>query len=121
MIYPTVRDRVAARATQFTGNMNKAGQNAYEGNMMNSGLQFMGWAHRWLGITTGSRVFNKADKAELRPWQLLMYGIPGGHAGYGVLESMLHKDPKTKDIIVKGMAGTSNHTIASVFSGEDVN
>src|SRR3546814_19033386 len=61
MIDPTVRDRVAARATQFTGNMNKAGQNAYDGNMLNIGLQFMGWAHRWLGITTGSRVFNKAE------------------------------------------------------------
>src|SRR3546814_12761755 len=86
MIDPTVRDRVAARATQFTGNMNKAGQNAYEGNMLNIGLQFMGWAHRWLGITTGSRVFNKADKAKLWTWQLLMYGITGGYAGYGVFE-----------------------------------
>src|SRR3546814_15943184 len=100
--------------------MNKAGQNAYEGNMLNIGLQFMGWAHRWLGITTGSRVFNKADKAKLWTWQLLMYGIPGGYAGYGVFESMLPKDPKTKDIIVQGLAGASYNKIASVISGEDV-
>src|SRR3546814_5497937 len=99
--------------------MNKAGQNAYEGNMLNIGLQFMGWAHRWLGITTGSRVFNKADKAKLWTWQLLMYGIPGGYAGYGVFESMLPKDPKTKDIIVQGLAGASYNKIASVIRSEE--
>src|SRR3546814_9956132 len=58
--------------------------------------------------------------AKLWTWQLLMYGIPGGYAGYGVFESMLPKDPKTKDIIVQGLAGASYNKIASVISGEDV-
>src|SRR3546814_5701257 len=49
-----------------------------------------------------------------------MYGIPGGYAGYGVFESMLPKDPKTKDIIVQGLAVASYNKIASVISGEDV-
>src|SRR3546814_15790215 len=33
---------------------------------------------------------------------------------------MLPKDPKTKDIIVQGLAGASYNKIASVISGEDV-
>src|SRR3546814_7091195 len=57
--------------------------------------------------------------AKLWTWQLLMYGIPGGYAGYGVFESMLPKDPKTKDIIVQGLAGASYNKIASVIRSEE--
>lgn len=117
---PAVRDWIAAEATNFTGNMNRAGQNAYEANALNVGLQFMGWAHRWGGIMTGNRVITKAEKTRLWAWQVLIYGIPGGYAGYGLFDSMLPDDPKTKDIIVQGLAGATYNKIASVVSGEDV-
>lgn len=114
------RDRVASLATNFTGNMNKAGQNAYEGNALNVGLQFMGWAHRWAGIMTGSRVFTKSEKARLWGWQLLMYGMPGGYAGYGMFQHFLPDDPHTKDQIVQGLVGATYNKIASITSGEEV-
>lgn len=117
---PAVRDWVAAEGTNFTGNMNRAGQNAYEGNALNIGLQFMGWAHRWAGIMTGNRVISKAEKTRLWGWQLLMYGLPGGYAGYGALQALLPDDPKARDAITQGLIGATYNKIASVTSGEDV-
>lgn len=115
-----VADEVAATATNFTGNMNKAGQNPYEANTLSIGLQFMGWAHRWAGIMTGNRIFSKGDKAKLWAYTLALYGIPGGLAGYGMFQSILPDDPDTRDTIIQGLAGAAYNKIASVISGEDI-
>lgn len=119
----TVKDRFAATATQFTGNMNKAGQNPYEANFFSIGMQFIGWVHRWGSILTGSRVFSKGEKAKLWAWQILMYGIGVegvGYIGKSIFSGILPKDPEARDQVAQGITGATYNKLASVLSQDDV-
>lgn len=95
---------VAARARNYTYNMNQAGDMPYNQNALALLFQFQQVPHKAFTQMFGNRVLTAAEKRRLMAWNGIMYTLPPATM-YAIASKtgMLTDDPETNDLIVYGM------------------
>lgn len=71
-----VQASIAARARNFTGSMNAAGDMPYNANELNVLLQFQQQSHKMFSLMTTNRVLSRVDRLKLLAFTAVMFGIP---------------------------------------------
>lgn len=123
-----VQANIAAKARNFTGSMNAAGDMPYNANELNVLLQFQQQSHKMFALMTTNRVLSRADRLKLLGFTTLMWGIPIG-AGALLWRSITNDKDSDKDsaekahaieLLQRGAESAALNKIASAVSGDKV-
>lgn len=76
-----VQANIAAKARNFTGSMNAAGDMPYNANELNVLLQFQQQGHKMFSLMTTNRVLSRTDRLKLLGFTTIMWGIPATIGG----------------------------------------
>lgn len=123
-----VQANIAARARNFTGSMNAAGDMPYNANELNMLMQFQQQAHKMFSLMTTNRVLSRAERLRLLAFTTIMWGIPatiGAVIWRGISSD---KDSVTKakekahaiELIQRGAESAILNRTASAISGDKV-
>lgn len=113
-----VQAEVAARARNFTYNMNAAGDMPYNQNALSLFFQFMQVPHKAALNMTFNRVMPKGQKIRLAMFNTLMFPLPPAMI-YGWFGSLLPEDPEYRDAIASGLMGATFNKLLTDAFGED--
>jgi len=113
-------DQIAAKARDYTYNMNRAGSYAYTENSLSIVFQFQQVIHSAIEQMTLNRNISKAQKAKLIGLNVLLFGAPAGSMLYNVLQPILPDDGEIRDMIVQGLEGFTINKVLSLATGYDV-
>ena len=119
-----VQDDVLFKARNFTYNMNRAGDMAYQHNWLNWKMQFFQVPHKaFLQLT--NTTLTGAEKAKLAATHMFMFGAYGTVMYEGVIEPVLDRigfkdDPDAKEIVKYGIEAYLFNQAASMLAGKKV-
>lgn len=111
-----------ARVRDLTLNMNKAGELAYNENMLSPFMQFAQAPHKaFAQIMIGNRSLSKADRIKLGTAYVATYGT-----GYGIMYEQASKllpddDRDLHDIVSGGLFNLAMNRVLGTLYGEEVN
>jgi hypothetical protein len=115
--------RVAAKARNFTYNMNYAGDVKYNQTSLSTIFQFMQVPHKVMLTMLTNRNLTKAQKMRLFMFNATMYTLPPaamiswfGEDGLDVLP----EGGESRELILSGLEGYTLNTLISVASGQKV-
>lgn len=114
-----VLDTVAAKARNFTYNMNAAGDMPYNQNALALVFQFMQVPHKAMLTMTANRVLSRSEKLKLIGFNGLMFTLPVGTM-LSLLGDNVPEDPVARDAVLNGMYGLMLNSSLSAISGEEV-
>lgn len=117
-----VQADVAAKARNYTYNMNAAGDLPYNQNFLAAVFQFMQVPHKAILNMTTNRVMTKAQKARLAAFNATMYTLPPaamiswfGEGGMNILP----KDGEARDLAIQGLEGYVLNSLLGAATGQD--
>lgn len=123
-----VRSMIAARARNFTGSMNAAGDMPYNSNELNVLLQFQQQGHKMFSLMTTNRAYSRAERMRLLGFTTIMWGIPTSMGG--LLWAALSNDndssktaqekAKAIQLLQRGAEDATLNRLASAISGDKV-
>lgn len=124
----SVKEEIAAKARNFTGSMNSAGDMPYNQNALNVLMQFQQQSHKMLMLMTTNRGLTRAQRARLVGLNIGFWGIPTtiGTAIYGVLAGDKGDPAKEKsaaeivDLLQRGGEDAILNRTASAIYGDKV-
>lgn len=118
----SVAAEVAAKARNYTYNMNAAGDMPYNQNALAAIFQFMQVPHKAMLTMTTNRVLTPAQKSRLLAFNSVMYTLPPaamiswfGESGFDVLP----ENQEARDAIIQGFEGYMLNKLLSLTTGED--
>lgn len=123
-----IQATIAARARNFTGSMNNAGDMPYNSNELSPIMQFQQQAHKMFALMTVNRAVSRADRLKLVALNTILFGIPTtmGTLLWEAISSDKdsNKDAKTKthavELLQRGAENAAINGIASAVSGDKV-
>jgi hypothetical protein len=126
-----IQANIAARARNFTGSMNAAGDMPYNANELNSLMQFQQQAHKMFSLMTTNRVLSRAERLKLIGFSTIMWGIPPT-MGALLWKAISNENDSDKDtaekahaieLLQRGAESAALNNIATAVSGEktDIN
>ena len=121
-----VADNVAAKARNYTYNMNPAGDMPYNQNALAMFFQFMQVPHKAFTTMTTNRVLNRKEKQRLFLFNSLMYGLPPaavlsltGHWLPDETVEMPITGLPARDLMLNGMEGAMLNKLLNLATEED--
>lgn len=116
-----VQAEVAAKARNYTYNMNAAGDMPYNQNTLAAIFQFMQVPHKAMLTMTTNRLLTPSQKLRLTGFNAVMYTLPPaamiswfGEAGLDVLP----EDQEARDLVIQGLEGYTLNKLLSLSTGE---
>lgn len=113
-------EEVAARARDYTYNMNMAGDMPYNQNWLAAAFQFMQVPHKALLQFTFNRNMTAQEKARIAMFNTVMYGVPSGSIMYSFMEKQLPEEGPIREIAIQGLESYTLNTTLSMMTDEDV-
>lgn len=123
-----VRSMIAARARNFTGSMNAAGDMPYNSNELNVLLQFQQQGHKMFSLMTTNRAYSRAERMRLLGFTAIMWGIPTGMGGllWAAISNKNDSDKTAQEkakaiqLLQRGAEDATLNRLASTISGGKV-
>jgi hypothetical protein len=116
-----VLGQVAGAARNFTGNMNSAGDMAYNQNVMGGIMQYQQQSHKIFLMMLTNRGLSTGQKLAYAITSLGLFGA-GTWAAYSQFFSpIMPKDPKARQAVAQGLEATMLNALFSNVVGESVN
>lgn len=113
-------DLVAAKARNFTLNMNRAGDMPYNENIFGMVFQFMQVPHKAVLQVLTNRGLPAREKAQVAAFNTVMYGAPPASAMYTIMQGTLPDDGELRELVVRGLEGYTLNKGISLAGGIDV-
>ena len=116
----TELDEVTALSENWTYNMNRSGEFAYNENHWGLIGHFMQVPHKAFTTMTLNRQISKTQKAKLAAFNLLMYGGPPGTLISSMYAPFLPEDGEVRQALLNGLESYAFNKLASLMYGEDI-
>lgn len=113
--------QIHSETRAISGEMNRAGDFAYNENLLSVPLQFAQVPHKFL-LTATNRKIDRATRFRMMTGDLILWGIPGTYfltERFGA--DVLPKDPELRDQIVSGYASYAINTALGKVFDDDTN
>lgn len=121
-----VQANIAARARNFTGSMNAAGDMPYNANELNLLMQFQQQGHKMFSLMTTNRVLSRAERMRLLGFSIILWGIPATMGAMLWRAISSDKDSETAakekahavELLQRGAESAALNSAAAAISGE---
>lgn len=116
---PRVLAEIHSETRAISGEMNKAGDMAYNQNSLSVIFQFAQVPHKFILGATNRRI-DRATRARMAAGDLILWGVPGTYALSSMFgKDLLPDDPEYRDIVTSGVAAHFTNVALQALMKDD--
>jgi hypothetical protein len=116
---PRVLAEIHSETRAISGEMNKAGDMAYNQNSLSMVFQFAQVPHKFILGTTNRRI-DRLTRARMAAGDVILWGVPGTYALSSMFgKDMLPDDPEYRDIVTSGVAAHFTNVALQTLMRDD--